>query len=147
MRQRYLANAEKEEPFLESMLPADGCISSEQGGGGIFINRPILPYANSASSKSQLFDQIITEKNGWRIFKLGQIDVNEEKTISQHFAFLGASVINIIEEQDFQKSYRSFLTKDNFVIIRPDQYVFAMFPTVEELYAAASTVYSRVCAV
>jgi hypothetical protein len=158
MRKRYLANGEKEEPFLESLLHPEGCLLAQLGGGAIFINRPILPAggSGSVSAKPVLFDQVIPVKDGWRLFKLAKAGQEclpadaitaEEKEALKQLSFLQPAFISITEEQDFNQQYRTFLGKDNnYVLIRPDQYVFAMFEDVNQITAATAEIKSLLCA-
>jgi hypothetical protein len=150
MRQRYLDNGEKEEPFLESVLPPDGCLFAQQEGGAIFINRLILPSTARKDTKPQLFDEVIPIKTGWRLFKIdpsAHPSKEEEQAIAS-LSFLSPSLISITESQDVKEDYRSFLGNGayKYALIRPDQYVFAKFSDIAHLSGSIDKIRARVCA-
>jgi hypothetical protein len=150
MRKRYLAGGEKEEPFLESVLHPDGCLLPEKSGGSIFINRLVLPAAQEDQTP-QLYDNIISTTKGWRVFQLMEKDEEptiqdgSRKTMIELFSFLQVSFVSISERQDYQGEYKSFLGQDNKVtLIRPDQYVFALFKDLTDLCSHVQIVKERV---
>ena len=147
MRSKYLAGGEKEEPFLESVLHRDGCLLHEKGGGSIFINRMVLGQDKTL----QLFDNVISETRGWRVFQLVQ-DGEDESTLQQEMnkarqalSFLDATFVSISEQQDMDGEYRTLLGQaNNVALIRPDQYVFAFFRDVCDLCAHVESIKQRV---
>jgi hypothetical protein len=151
MRNRYILGGEKEEPFLESVLHSDGCLLSERGGGQIFVNRPILPSEGTTHQNADLYDNIVTVTGGWRVFHLTSRPVVHSTQLELHqtlkaLSFMDVSYVPIGECQDFEGHYRSFLGEGwNLALVRPDQYVFAFFKDLDDLYNNIHLIKTRLC--